>query len=154
MRSNQQDHLDKVNFIEYTKLPGIINDRLHFMFTGVKPVNKKISNMSQATKSSSNDNKASPGLKAQEHVTEKAFTDNLIKIFAGDLDSKMKFTFEMYDFDQDGLITPEDIRIMMSYMPFQRNVQLQNVQGLIERASSRGCMSPMAKSQQTKERTK
>lgn len=95
MRSNQQDHLDKVNFIEYTKLPGIINDRLHFMFTGVKAVNKKISNMSQVTKSSSNDNKASPGLKAQEHVTEKAFTDNLIKIFAGDLDSKMKFTFEM-----------------------------------------------------------
>ena len=65
------------------------------MFTGVKAGNKKASNMSQATKSSSNDNKPSPGLKAQEHVTEKTFTDNLIKIFAGDLDSKMKFTFEM-----------------------------------------------------------
>lgn len=30
----------------------------------------------------------------------------------------------MYDFDNDGLITPEDIRIMMSYMPFDRNVTL------------------------------
>jgi hypothetical protein len=27
-----------------------------------------------------------------------------------------------YDFDGDGLITPEDVRIMMSYMPFKRNI--------------------------------
>ena len=33
MRSNQPDHIDKVTFIEYTKLPGIINDRLHVMFS-------------------------------------------------------------------------------------------------------------------------
>lgn len=33
MRSNQQDHIDKVTFIEYTKLPGIINDRLHVLFS-------------------------------------------------------------------------------------------------------------------------
>ena len=33
MRSNQNDNVDKVSFIEYTKLPGIINDRLHIMFS-------------------------------------------------------------------------------------------------------------------------
>lgn len=33
MRSNQPDHIDKVTFIEYTKLPGIINDRVHVMFS-------------------------------------------------------------------------------------------------------------------------
>jgi len=87
MRSNQQDHLDKVNFIEYTKLPGIINDRLHFMFTAVKGAGKQ-------SKSGSPD-KASPGLKGQDHVTEKSFEENLVRIFSGDLDSKMKFTFEM-----------------------------------------------------------
>jgi hypothetical protein len=27
-----------------------------------------------------------------------------------------------YDFDNDGYITPEDIRIMMSYMAFNRNI--------------------------------
>lgn len=36
MRSNNPNHLDKVTFIEYTKLPGIINDRLHFMFSNYK----------------------------------------------------------------------------------------------------------------------
>jgi hypothetical protein len=33
MRSNQPENIDKVTFIEYTKLPGIINDRLHVMFS-------------------------------------------------------------------------------------------------------------------------
>jgi len=32
MRSANPSHIDKVTFIEYTKLPGIINDRLHQMF--------------------------------------------------------------------------------------------------------------------------
>jgi hypothetical protein len=88
MRSNQQDHLDKVNFIEYTKLPGIINDRLHFMFMGVKGNGK-------SSKSGNSPDKASPGLKGSDHVTEKSFEENLVRIFSGDLDSKMKFTFEM-----------------------------------------------------------
>lgn len=38
----------------------------------------------------------------------------------------------MYDFDNDGHITPEDVRIMMSYMPFNRNVNIQNVQSMID----------------------
>ena len=50
-----------------------------------------------------------------------------MKIFLGDLDSKMFFTFEMYDFDNDGKITPEDVRIMMSYMPINKNVNLNYV---------------------------
>lgn len=33
IRSNQAENIDKVTFIEYTKLPGIINDRLHYMFS-------------------------------------------------------------------------------------------------------------------------
>lgn len=36
MRSSNSSHLDKVTFIEYTKLPGIINDRLHYMFSNYK----------------------------------------------------------------------------------------------------------------------
>lgn len=42
----------------------------------------------------------------------------------GDLEDKMRFTFRMYDFDDDGFVTPEDIRIMMSYMTFNRNVKI------------------------------
>jgi len=65
--------------------------------------------------------------KKQESVNQESFVTNFIMVYVGDLDSKMKMCFEMYDFDQDGYITPEDVRIMMSYMPFKRNVTIQNV---------------------------
>ena len=38
-----------------------------------------------------------------------------------------------YDFDHDHYICPEDIRIMMSYMPFQRNIKLATAQAQLER---------------------
>ena len=66
-------------------------------------------------------------LKKEDFITESSFVKNFTQVFLGDLDQKMKFTFEMYDFDSDGYITPEDVRIMMSYMPFNRNVAIHNV---------------------------
>ena len=53
----------------------------------------------------------------------------------------MKFTFEMYDFDNDGFVTPEDVRIMMSYMPFDRNVPINNVQQIIDSKGMEGVSS-------------
>lgn len=62
--------------------------------------------------------------KMHQNVTEASFINNFVKVFIGDLETKMRFTFAMYDFDGDGYITPEDVRIMMSYMPFDRNVKI------------------------------
>lgn len=36
VRSNDKQALDKTTFTEYTQLPGIINDRLHYMFSNCK----------------------------------------------------------------------------------------------------------------------
>ena len=56
IRSNHDEHVDKVTFIEYTKLPGIINDRLYTMFatddidsesTSITPQRKKESSPQQ-----------------------------------------------------------------------------------------------------------
>ena len=54
--------------------------------------------------------------KKEEFVTEESFLRNFTKLFLGGLDEKMMFTFEMYDFDNDGFVTAEDVRIMLSYM--------------------------------------
>jgi len=131
MRSNQPENIDKVTFIEYTKLPGIINDRLHFMFQHSNyknngPGGQKMGSPSRALSPVALKKKdtTSKTSKKEDFVTEESFLKNFIKIFIGDLDQKIKFTFDMYDCDQDGFITPEDIRIMMSYMPFKRNIQL------------------------------
>ena len=101
MRSNQQDHIDKVTFIEYTKLPGIINDRFHVMFS--ENHNKGNSPNSPGMKSNSPSTPLSPsqtkkGLEAkkkEEYVTDKLFIRNFTIIFIGDLDQKMRFTFDM-----------------------------------------------------------
>jgi hypothetical protein len=132
MRSNQPEHVDKVTFIEYTKLPGIINDRLHVMFSenynknGCSPT-QAVSSLSKGISKESMTEK-----KKHEYVTMKSFIQNFTDIFIGDLNKKMRLTFNMYDFDGDGYITPEDIRIMLSYMPFKRNIQIQNVQNLLD----------------------
>ena len=35
-------------------------------------------------------------------MTLESFVENFTKVFIGDLDVKMRFTFDMYDFDNDG----------------------------------------------------
>ena len=62
---------------------------------------KPNSNQSATTKTSSDagaSNQATskdPKDKPEEYVSEESFIENLIKIFVGDIDSKMKFTFDM-----------------------------------------------------------
>jgi len=58
----------------------------------------------------------------------------------------MKFTFEMYDFDNDGFITPEDVRMIMSYMPFNRDVPVGNVQQIIDKRGIESATSSRAQS--------
>jgi hypothetical protein len=95
MRSNQPDHIDKVTFIEYTKLPGIINDRVHVMFS--ENYFKQQNSMSPQTSpmSQSNTKKGLELKKKEEFVSEKSFIKNFTLIFIGDLDQKMKFTFDL-----------------------------------------------------------
>ena len=89
--------IDKVTFIEYTKLPGIINDRLHYMFSTqkdskgspVKTSPKKLEEQKDMTEKE----KEKAALDARENVSMDSFMNNFTKIFIGDLDSKMKFCF-------------------------------------------------------------
>ena len=50
MRSSLENNLDKVTFIEYTKLPGIINDRLHYMFSNYRAQNQSIKSPTSSPK--------------------------------------------------------------------------------------------------------
>lgn len=39
------------------------------------------------------------------------------KIFYSNLDTKLKLTFDLYDFDKDGYIISEDVRLILSHIP-------------------------------------
>jgi len=52
-----------------------------------------------------------------EYIDLNEFLNGLSRIYFGDFEDKLKFIFEMYDFDGNGKISKEDIRTMMSYIP-------------------------------------
>lgn len=48
------------------------------------------------------------------------------KLFTGHYDSLISFIFNLYDFDKDGLISKEDIRIVLSYVPLEVDKKYSN----------------------------
>ena len=79
--------------MEYCHLPGILSDRLANLSCDLP----------------------------NDQISEKSFIDNFIKIFISDFATKMRFTFQIYDFDNDGVVTKEDIRLILSYIPLNRS---------------------------------
>ena len=52
----------------------------------------------------------------------------MMTLFAGDYMNLTKFIFRLYDFNKDSYITPEDIRLVLSYIPIsdeRRDIKLK-----------------------------
>jgi len=81
--------INKVSILNYSQLPGIIGERF---FAVLDPGNT-------------------------EYIDLKGFVRGFFKVYYSSLDDKMKLTFEMYDFDNDGFIDKEDVRLVMSHIP-------------------------------------
>ena len=47
----------------------------------------------------------------------KDFVDGGCKLFSSDFDENLSFIFRLLDFDNDGWVTKEDIRIVLSHVP-------------------------------------
>lgn len=87
--------INKITFSKYYGLPGIINDRLFAVFD-------------------SNNN---------EYIDPKEFLVGMTTLFSDNFDQLVKFIFGFYDFDRDGLIAKEDIRVVLSYVPIQSKIR-------------------------------
>lgn len=46
----------------------------------------------------------------------------MFKIYYSDLDSKIQFTFDIYDFDKDGYISRDDVKIILSHIPIDNTI--------------------------------
>ena len=80
--------LSKVVFNSYYNLPGIIGDRLFKVFD-------------------SNSNNC---------IELIEFVEGMRTLFYEDYEKNSKFIFDFYDFDHDGKISQEDIRVVLSYI--------------------------------------
>lgn len=45
------------------------------------------------------------------------FVDGMCSLFSGDYERLTRFIFNLYDFNKDGKISKDDIRIVLSYIP-------------------------------------
>jgi Ca2+-binding EF-hand superfamily protein len=50
-------------------------------------------------------------------LSSEEFVNGLSVLYFGEFEDKLRFIFNMYDYDSDGTITCEDIRLMLSYIP-------------------------------------
>ena len=87
-----EPNLSKIVFFDYIRLPGLLGERLFHSFT------------------SNNDCR---------YINESEFTTGLFNLFSSNLTTKMLMTYKMYDFGGKGKITKEDVRVLMSYIPFK-----------------------------------
>ena len=88
LKSGKLNGLSKVIFNSYYNLPGIIGDRLFKVF----------------------DTNCNDSIELVE------FLEGMRTLFYEDYEKNSKFIFDFYDFDNDGKISQEDIRVVLSYI--------------------------------------
>ena len=63
-------------------------------------------------------------------ITRTEFVENIALVYLGDLNIKLFLTYQIYDMDRDGKISPEDIRFVLSHIPFIRSIEEQTPESL------------------------
>lgn len=58
------------------------------------------------------------------YIDQKEFIHAMFKVYYSKLESKIKLVFDMYDFDSDGMISKEDIRLVLSHIPLSVNIHI------------------------------
>lgn len=101
--ADQEKHVDKVTFLQYTNLPGVLGDRIFSIMDDDK----------------------------DGFLDLKEFINGLFKIYFSSFETKCQFVFDIYDFDGDGEISREDVRIILSYIP-QVSVSVRDLERSFE----------------------
>lgn len=81
--------ISRVTFSKYYNLPGIIFDRLFNVFDANK----------------------------NDYLDSNEFVEGMSTLFSENYDKLIKFIFNFYDFNNDGFVSKEDIRTVLSYVP-------------------------------------
>ena len=81
--------INKVTIIDYCGLPGILAERFFSLLDA----------------------------NTDEYIDLREFVYILFKIYYSNFDNQVKLVFDIYDFDKDGFISKEDVRLILSYIP-------------------------------------
>jgi Ca2+-binding EF-hand superfamily protein len=81
-------------------------------------------------------------LNNDDFIDLKEFVHGLFKVFYSSLETKIKLAFDIFDFDKDDYIKKEDISLVLSYVPIEKQVlllltnSLKNFQQMLAKESS------------------
>ena len=89
INSQNKKYMTRMAFYDYIKLPIFIAEKLFKSFT----------------KSST------------QGLCEEEFVDNFYKLYMGSFEETANIIFNLLDFDKDGIINKEDVKIILSYLP-------------------------------------
>ena len=81
--------IDKNTFCKFANLPGIVGERFFALAS-----NK------------------------YERISRETFLVLLFQVFSHNLDDRLKFVFQLIDFNSDGAISAHDIKMMLSFIPY------------------------------------
>ncbi len=90
MENSKKKYLSRLTFYDYIKLPIFITEKLYNSFA-----------------SSSQ----------QEGLKEDEFVNGFFKLYMGTFSETTQVIFNLLDFDKDGIIKKEDVKIILSYLP-------------------------------------
>ena len=93
--SEAKEGVDKITFQKYYELPGLISERLFSVFDTSR----------------------------NGYLSLNDFTENMLTLFSSNFEKLLQFIMKFYDFDNDGKITKEDIRVVLSYVPVYKKSQ-------------------------------
>lgn len=108
INKTKMKYLPRLTFYDYIKLPLFISEKLYnsFSISGYK-----------------------------EGLTQEEFVSGFYKLYAGSFQDTTKIIFNLLDFDKDGIIKKDDVKIILSYLPLndvnnnksmKKNLELSN----------------------------
>ena len=63
------------------------------------------------------------------YLSSEEFIRNLYIFFTNEINNKLKLVFRLYDFDNDGFISKEDVRLILSYVPITSSASAREKEG-------------------------
>jgi len=87
-KEKEQKGINKLSFIEYMNIPFIVGEKLF------KALDKS----------------------KKGFLTKNEFVNGIISLYVGDLEETQKMIFSILDFDSDGIIIPQDSRLLISFI--------------------------------------
>ena len=89
VNNQNKKFITRMAFYDYIKLPIFIAEKVFLSFTHI----------------------------SIQGLCEEEFVDNLFKLYMGSFEETISIIFNILDFDRDGIIKKEDVKIFLSYLP-------------------------------------